>query len=102
MIRVLSLIPNTMEENKRDQLVEKMIGALQQADGLRSLSISESHIMSPGGPPPYAKVVEASFDSLEDFMDWVQTPAAQADKEQMLGNGVVSIFYEVKKVINRS
>ena len=75
-----------------------MIGAIQQADGLRSLSISEGHIMSPGGPPPYAKVVEASFDSLEDFMDWVQTPAAQADKEQMLRNGVVSIFYEVKKL----
>ena len=98
MIRALSLIPNTIKEKKRDQLAEKMIHAIQQADGLRSLSVNEGHIMSPGGPPPYAKVIEASFDSLEDFMAWVQTPAAQADKEQMLGNGVVSIFYEVKEL----
>ena len=81
MIRALSLIPNTIKEKKRDQLAEKMIHAIQQADGLRSLSVNEGHIMSPGGPPPYAKVIEASFDSLEDFMAWVQTPAAQADKE---------------------
>ena len=98
MIKVLSLIPSTIDENKRDQLAEKIIHAIQQADGLRSLSVSKGHIMSPGGPPPYAKVIEASFDSLEDFMAWVQTPLAQADKEQMLQSGVVSIFYQIKEL----
>ena len=98
MIRVLSLIPSSMEENKRDQLAKKMIRDIQQAEGLRSLSVSEGHIMSPGGPPPYAKVIEASFDSLEDFMAWVQTPAAQKDKEQMISSGVVSIFYDVNQL----
>ena len=97
MIRVLSLIPNTIEENKRDQIVEKMIHAIQQADGLRSLYVSEGHIMSPGGPPPYSKVLEASFDSLEDFMAWVQTPASQADKEEIMRN-VVGIYYEMKEL----
>ena len=94
MIRVLSLIPNTIEENKRDQIVEKMIHAIQQADGLRSLHVSEGHIMSPGGPPPYSKVLEATFDTLEDFMAWVQSPAAQEDKEEMMRN-MVGIYYEV-------
>ena len=97
MIRVLSLIPNTIEENKRDQIVEKMIQAIQKADGLRSLYVSEGHIMSPGGPPPYSKVLEATFDSFEDFMAWVQTPASQADKEEMMRN-MVGIYYEVKEL----
>ena len=96
MIRVLSLIPSTIEENKRDQLADKMIHAIQQADGLHSLFVSEGHIMSPGGPPPYSKVLEATFDSLEDFMAWVQSPAAQEDKEEMMGN-MVGIYYEVKE-----
>ena len=97
MIKVLSLIPSTIEENKRDQLTEKMIHAIQQAEGLRSLSVSEGHIMSPSGPPPYSKVIEASFDSLEDFMAWVQTPASQADKEEIIRNSV-GIYYEVKEL----
>jgi heme-degrading monooxygenase HmoA len=86
-----------IEENKRDQLAEKMIHAIQQADGLRSLFVSEGHIMSPGGPPPYAKVIEASFDSLEDFMAWVQSSAAQEDKEEIMSN-MVGIYYEVKEL----
>ena len=97
MIKVLSLIPSTIEENTRDQLAEKMVGAIKQAKGLRSLSVSEGHIMSPGGPPPYAKVVEASFDSLDDFMAWVQSPAAQEDREEIMRN-MVGIYYEVKEL----
>ena len=95
MIRVLSLIPNTIEENKRDQIVGKMIHAIQQADGLHSLHVSEGYIMSPGGPPPYSKVLEATFDSLDDFMAWVQTTAAQEDKDEIMDN-IVGIYYEVK------
>ena len=97
MIRVLSLIPNTIEEKKRDQILEKMIDAIQQAKGLHALYVSEGYIMSPGGPPPYSKVLEATFGSLEDFMAWVQMPAAQADKEEIMSN-MVGIYYEVKKL----
>jgi heme-degrading monooxygenase HmoA len=86
MIKVLALFPCSMEDDARDQLASKMIQAMQQADGLRSLNI-----MSPGGPPPYSKVLDSSFDSLEAFMAWVQTPAAQADKEDMISSGVIRI-----------
>ena len=97
MIKVMSLIPSTIEKNTRDQLAKKMIHAIQQAEGLRSLSVSEGHIMSPGGPPPYAKVIEASFDSLEDFMAWVQTSAAQEGKDEIMSN-IIGIYYEVKEL----
>ena len=53
--------------------------------------------MSPGGPPSYSKVIEASFETLEDMMTWVQTPAAQAQKEVMVEKGVVMLYFEVKE-----
>lgn len=98
MINVLALFPITIEPKVLDDLLSKLIPGFQQADGLRSLKISEGHVMSPGGPPPYSKVIEASFESLEVFMDWVQTPAAQADKELMKDSGIVRIYYEVNEL----
>ena len=56
--------------------------------------------MSPAGPPSYSKVVETTWESLEDFMAWVQnqTPEMQADKDFMIKNGAVLLFYEVKDI----
>ena len=98
MISVLALFPNSIEDNVLDDLASKTISALQGADGMHSVKGSEGNIMSPGGPPPYSKVVEATFVSLESFMAWVQTPTAQVDKEQMMRNGVVMIFYETNEL----
>jgi len=70
------------------------------AQRLVSLKISDGDIMSPGGPPSYSKVVEASFETLEDMMAWVQTqtPAAQAQKGVMIEKGVVMVYFEVKEL----
>jgi len=43
-------------------------------------------------------VVEASWQSLEDFMAWVQSPAAQDDKDFLIQSGAVLLFYEVKEL----
>ena len=74
--------------------------SLKEADGLLSLTLSDGDLMSPGGPPAYSKVLEATFDSLENFMawidsPWVQSPEAQADKNFMVENGAVYIFFGV-------
>ena len=98
MINVLALFPNSIEPKTLDDLVTKMVPAMKGAPGLRSLKISEGHVMSPGGPPPYSKVIEATFESLEEFMAWVQTPAAQADKELMVDSGIIRIYYEVNEL----
>ena len=98
MVHVLSLFPNTIDPSKLSDLSAKMIAAMQGADGLVSLEVSDGNIMSPAGPPAYAKVMEARFVSLEAFMAWVQTPEAQSGKEPMMSNGVVSIFYEVNEL----
>ena len=98
MINVLALFPNTIDPEVLDELISKMIPAFKQGQGLCSLKISDGHVMSPGGPPPYSKVIEASFESLEDFMAWAQTPAAQADKKFMIESGIIRLYYEVNEL----
>jgi hypothetical protein len=47
-------------------LTQRLIPRLRNSVGLRSVRVSEDAIMSPGGPPPYGRVLEASFDELAD------------------------------------
>ena len=98
MINVLALFPNTMDHKVMDDLLSRIIPALKQANGLLALRINEGHVMSYGGPSPYLKVVEASFESLGKFMSWVQTPAARADTELLNNSGVVRLYYEVNEL----
>lgn len=53
--------------------------------------------MGAGGPPPYSRVVEASFDSLDKFMAIVP-PDGQPEKEYMENLGTVILFYEVSEL----
>jgi hypothetical protein len=95
MIDVLTLFPNTIGQEEFDNNLSNIVTAFRGADGLRSVKISAGHIMSPGGPPPYSKVIEASFESLELFMAWVESPAAQSMKDLFTDSGIVRLFYEV-------
>ena len=71
LIHSITLIPKSMDPQRVDDTLSNLIPAFKQAQGLHSLKISEGHLMSPGSPPAYSKVIEASFKSLEDFMAWV-------------------------------
>lgn len=98
MINQLTLIPKTIEPERLSQIESKLIASLKQARGLLSLKISDGPLMSPAGPPAFVKVIEASWESLEDMMAWTQTPAAQGDgdKDFLIENGAVLLFYEIK------
>jgi hypothetical protein len=89
-----------MDPEKIENLLSKQIASMQAANGLKSLKTSNGHLMSPGGPPDYSKVLESSWDSLENFMDWVQSqkPEDNADKDFMLESGVALLFYEVTEL----
>jgi len=79
MINVRFLFPKSADSKELDDfLSSQFIPAHKQALGLRSLKISAGDLMSPGGPPPYAKIVEASFDSLNDVMAAVQSQTQDA------------------------
>jgi hypothetical protein len=96
MVNALALFPISMETEKIEELLSRQIDSMKKAEGLISIRISEGNIMSPGGPPSFSKVLESSWSSLEALMSWVQsqTPADKADKEYMLENGAVLLFYE--------
>jgi hypothetical protein len=96
MINSLTLLPKSIDPERLDDLISKLIPSMKQANGLLELKVSEGPLMSPGGPPSYSKVIEASWESLEDIMAWAQTSAAQDDKDFMIESGAILLFYEVK------
>lgn len=98
MIHALTLFPSTLGPEELDNILSKIITGFNGAEGLRSFKISEGRIMSPGGPPPYSKVIEISFESLELFMAWVESPATQSIGDVFTGSGIVRLFYEVKEL----
>jgi hypothetical protein len=98
MINVLTLFPKSADLKAiEDFISSQMIPTLKQVHGLRSLKLSVGDLMSPV-PPAYSKVVEASFDSMDDWWANTQTPEAQAEKEFMISVGCVMLFYEVTKL----
>ena len=96
MISSLTLLPKSIDPERLDDLISKLIPSMKGANGLLELKVSQGPLMSPGGPPSYSKVIEASWESLEDFMAWTQTSAAQDDKDFMIESGATLLFYEVK------
>ena len=98
MINVLTLFPKSTDPKALDDYISsQMIPALKQAHSLRSLKLSVGDLMSPVGPPAYSKVVEASFDSMDDWWAYVQTPAAQAGKDFLKSIDSAMLFYEVNE-----
>jgi heme-degrading monooxygenase HmoA len=100
MIQAIALFPSTTDLKKFENILTEMVSSLRKSKGFLSIHVSDSHIMSPGGPPPYSKVVQFTFDSLENMMNWAQSPAAQSQKESMRKYNSTMLFYEVKELQN--
>jgi hypothetical protein len=77
-------------------LTQRLIPRLRNSVGLRSVRVSEDAIMSPGGPPPYGRVLEASFDELADVMAVVEESKRHpAEREQLARLGPLVLLFEV-------
>jgi len=98
MIRAISLFPNDADSEIVNAMIKVLESSLKQTSGVLSISTNEGVLMSPGGPPPYARVVEFTFDSLESMMAWTQSERAQSQKEQMNSLRPVMLYYEVKEL----
>ena len=69
MLDVLFLYPRELDVAAIDgHLTQHLVPEFSKARGLRSLHVSDGTLMSRGGPSPYSRVLEASFDSLADWM----------------------------------
>lgn len=100
MISSITLFPKSIDPKKIEDIVSKQISSTKSASGLKTLRVSDGDLMSPGGPPSYSKVVETTWESLEDFMAWAQnqSPEMQAEKKYLINNGAILLFYELKDI----
>ena len=96
MTNVQVLIPNTMDSTVVDNILSHQMLSMKEAKGNIEVNVSQGAIMSPGGPTPYSKVLTASWQSLDSFIAWAQSPAGERDKDVLLENGATLIFYDVK------
>ena len=77
MITSITLYPKSMGADQIEQQISsQLIPSLKKAPGFIAAKASEGHLMSPAGPPAYSKVVEFSFETLEDFYAWTQVLSA--------------------------
>jgi hypothetical protein len=95
MVNVLMLFPKSADLKAVDDF-SPTDDSIKQAHGFRSLKQSEGDIMSPMGPPPYSKVIEISFDSLEDVVAYGQSPKAQSGKQYLKSLGAIMLIYEAR------
>ena len=103
MIDVLNLFPRELDEAEVDELLtQRLIPQLSHASGLRSLRLSEGTVMSRGGPSPYTRILEATFESLADWMAAVDGLNAMggspADLEKFQRLAPLVMFYEVSEL----
>lgn len=79
MLDVLLLWSKSDEAGVQDEMVSKLLLIMKESPGLRRLRVSEGDLMARGGPPPYSRVIEASYESLTDWMAQVDTLKSRPD-----------------------
>ena len=100
MISSITLFPKSIDSKKIEDIISQLSNSMKSASGLKTLRVSDGDLMSPGGPPSYSKVVETTWESLEDFMAWAkdQSPERQAEKKFLIKNDAILLYYEVKDI----
>jgi hypothetical protein len=99
MINVIFLFPTSADSQMLDDFISKgLIPSLKKAKGVLSLKTNDGHIMSRKGPPPYSRIVEATFDTLENLMATAPEDG-DAEKEQFDKLGGLMISYEVNALL---
>jgi len=98
MINILFLFPTSADPKVLDDLISNtLIPRLKTAKGLLSLTMSEGQIMGRSAPP-YSRIVEASFDTIENLM--ATAPAdGTPGKEQFDNLGGLFFSYDVKDLL---
>jgi hypothetical protein len=94
MLDVLMLFPSSAEAAAIDDFVTRFLPEIRQADGLHSLRVSKGDLMSRGGRPPYSRVIELSFESLDNWMGWVMAPQRFGKLEEFARVEPLIMFFE--------
>jgi hypothetical protein len=99
MLDVLLLWSKSEAPGVEDEMVSGLLRVMKEAPGLGRLRISEGDLMARGGPPPYSRVIEASFDSLADWMALVDVLNSRRDAAPPAGVAPpLVVFFEARDV----
>jgi hypothetical protein len=97
--RVLFLFPRSAQSNSLDDFIDTTFApGLRQAGGAQSVTVSAGELMSPAGPPPYSRVVEATFESLVDVLAAVEAPSAQSARQHLRDLGTLILTFEEAEI----
>jgi hypothetical protein len=95
MLDALILFPKSAGAEVVDDAVPRIVELMKQASGLRSLRVSEGELMGRGGPPPFSRVIAASFGDLADWMALVDVLNSQPDLTSVQVEPLV-MFYDAR------
>jgi len=98
MVNVLFLFPKAVDLKTLDDfLLNQLIPMVKQVQGFHSVKVSDGDIRSPGGPPPYSKIVELSFDSFDEMMMILQSQKSQPGNDPVKSFGPLILLYDVNE-----
>ena len=96
MVKVLFLFPRTADLAELEDFLQTVfVPGLSEAPEVRSVRASHGDVMSPGGPPPYSRIVEAEFGSLGDVIANVEAPDAQPVRQRIRDFGALVLMYDM-------
>jgi hypothetical protein len=96
MLEVLFLWSKSDDAGVQDEIVSKLVPIMKEARGLRRLRVSEGDLMARGGPPPYSRVIEASYESLVDWMAQVDAFKSRPDFAAYDRVAPLIVFFEAR------
>ena len=93
MIKVLFLFPNSVTSEEADDIISNLlIPANKQQKGFQSMSTSVGSLMSPDGPVPYERIVEATFESFDDVKSAAESAIQMGDERRKTAGVSIYIF----------
>ena len=96
MVDVLLLWSKADDSGAQDKAVSKLLLIMKAAPGLQRLRVSEGDLMARGGPPPWSRVIEASFGSLADWMAHVDVLNSRPDLAADRVERPMVVFFEAR------
>jgi hypothetical protein len=90
------LFPKSADPDALDEFIPKILAVMKASAGLTSIRASEGDLAR-GAPPPYSRVIEASFASSADWLAHVETLKQPEDWAAFEPLDPLVMFFETRE-----